>query len=418
MNQTRGDLKRNSDIEGAVFYGTLYIALMVSAGSAIYSLKQGLTIEMKAGLLAMSAIVILTWYYEYYLAILKSYQRFPLITSANYLDATVNVGLTVLLIYFFGIYGLYASAMLSLMVVISYFRSSHPLNHTAGFKFNIFTGLVKNGFPILLFGLGSLLMHTADRLVVSWFLGLEALGYYGIAVMVMNAIMDIPIAARDVMEPRLMQSIEAEKKDEILRDFLFKPLINTAYLMPFLVGTVVFLMPAFVTLLLPRYIQGIGPTQIVVFGAYFFSMSYVLRGMIIARGLQLKGTLIMAVSIIINIALSVVFIKTGYGLNGVAGAGVVSFLVLFISLFLFVRKNLDCPDKQWQDCLKAISLPFPIMCASILAISFAMAGLNPYLKAVLGYGVFTAIMGGLLIYGRKNLNILEGVSIKGIWKKA
>ena len=141
-------------------------------------------------------------------------------------------------------------------------------------------------------------------------------------------------------------------------------MFHTAYLMPFLIGAVFFTLPVVVPLLLPRYINGILPAQIVVFGSYFVAMSYTARGVIVAYQWQLRALIIMLLALLVNVAVSIFFIKTGLGIKGVAIGGSISFCVLFIGLVVFV-KILSNNSIQIGVKTSRLLYPFLIMGASI-----------------------------------------------------
>ncbi len=367
-NETKNEFQENRKLKGSVFYGSLYINLFIAFLLVIFSLRGDLSLEVRLGILAMAFLVVATWYYEYYICLLKSYQIFKLITSSNYLKATVTCFLGFILIYFFSIYGAYLISIISLIVVISYFLVKHPLGSHNKFRFKVFEGLVIQGFPIMLFNISSELIRTCDRIIVSYFLGIEQLGYYGIAAMVISSLIQIPGAARDVMEPRLMQNLDNNSEKKILNEYFFKPLFNTAYLLPLIIGPVFFLLPLIIPLVLPRYVPGILPAQINIIGCYFLLMSFPARGIIVANNWQLKASTILVLTLFINIALNIFFLKLEMGLKGIAIGTSVSFFILFISLLIFIKKRSIDSYKDWSTHIKGLCIPFLVMCATILLV--------------------------------------------------
>ncbi len=393
-NEAKNEFQKNSELKGSVFYGSLYINLFIAFLLIIFSLKGNFSLEVRLGILAMAFLVLATWYYEYYISLLKSYQIFKLIASSNYLKATVTCFLGVILIYFFSIYGAYLISIISLIVVIFYFLVKHPLGFHIKFRFKVFEDLVRQGLPIMLFNISSELMRTSDRIIVSYFLGIEQLGYYGIAAMIISSLIQIPGAARDVIEPRLMQDLDNNSEEKILNEYFFKPLFNTAYLLPFLIGPVFFLLPLIIPLVLPRYVPGILPAQINVIGCYFLLMSYPARGIIVANNWQLKASTILVLTLFVNITLNIFFLKLEMGLKGVAIGSSVSFLILFISLLLFIGKRSTNTYKDWTTNIKGLCLPFPVMCASILLVEnlSKIVQVNYYLIVFIKIAIFFTIM--------------------------
>ena len=95
----------------------------------------------------------------------------------------------------------------------------------------------------MLYNFTAILINTSDRIIISYFLGTEQLGYYGIADMVLGFIIQIPGTAREVIEPRMMQDIYKCSMKEHLNEYFIKPMFHTAYLMPFLIGGIFLLCP-------------------------------------------------------------------------------------------------------------------------------------------------------------------------------
>jgi O-antigen/teichoic acid export membrane protein len=398
QNEATGDHAKNALIQGTVYYGTLVVSVLAAIGLVLYSFKGDLSIEARVGLYAVSVLVVLHWYHEYFVNVLKGYQNFSLITASNYLMAVASTALTIALVILFGIYGVYISAVASLAIVLVFLRSRYKVAPEAGFSHRLYFDLVKQGFPIILFGLASKLLKSSDRLVIAYMLGTEQLGYYGIAVMVFSTVLQIPGVARDVIEPKLMQSAARGTKEHALDEYFLKPLVSTAYLMPFMVGPVVIVLPVMIPLILPRYIPGILPAQLTVIGGYFLAMTYITRGIIVANRWQTWAVWITAFTVVVNLALSVLVIKLGFSLAGVAASSAISFFVLLACLVAFVRIKCGHSRKEWRSALSALAWPFPVMCATLLLLGrlSEAAGLNMYVAFVVETCVFVGVMYGLM----------------------
>ena len=200
--ESRRDQKKIQEIKGNVFHGTLYMNLFFFGVLILFAFRSGLSMEVKAGLIASSLIVMLTCYYEHYISLLKGYQKFGLVSASNVLRATITFILSAVLIYYFGIYGAFTSVIFSLLMTIFFLKARQVLEHHFGFQMGAFLRIVKMGFPILLFNIVAVLLRTFDKIIVSFFLGNEQLGYYGISTMILGALMNIPGVSREVLEPR------------------------------------------------------------------------------------------------------------------------------------------------------------------------------------------------------------------------
>ncbi len=418
-NEAKNEFKKNSEIKGSVFYGSLYANIFIAFLLVIFSLKGDLSLEVRLGILAMSILVVVTWYYEYYISLLKSYQIFKLITSSNYLNATVTCFLGFILIYFFSIYGAYLISIISLIVVISFLLVKYPLEPHIKFRYKVFKNLVGRGLPIMIFSISSELIRTSDRIIVYYCLGIEQLGYYGIAAMVISSLIQIPGAARDVMEPRLMQDLDNNSEESILNEYFFKSLFNTAYFLPFLIGPVFFLLPIIIPLVLPAYIPAILPAQINIIGSYFLIMSYPARGIIIANNWQLKASMIVVSALFVNIGLSVLLLKLGMGLKGVALGSSISFFVHFISLLIFIITKYNLTSYYWKTNIIGICWPFPVMCGTLILLENIadVVLVNDYLAALIKTIIFCLIMFVIARTAHQKYSLLKEINLKKILQK-
>jgi len=409
-HEARKEQHKIREIEGSVFFGSLYLNLFISFAIIALSFKNGWDIKVRLGLITVGMFVIIRWYFEYYTTILKSYQNFGLLTYSNYIKATVACILSVVLIYIFNIYGVYLTVILSHIIVIAYLMIKYPLNYHIKFNYSVFKYMVKKGLPVMVFGLCAMLISTADRILIAGFLGTKQLGYYGIAAIVLEFLMHIPGATREVIEPKLMQSMRYDKGQMNLKEYFFRPLMNMAYFMPFLIGPLIFAIPVLIPLILPKYIPAILPAQVIVLGGYFFSMSYIIRGVIIANNWQLKVLIVLGLVLILNILLNIFFLKLGWGIKGVSIGSSISFCALFMALLAFTKRQMASQVKDWGKNTQGLYLPFPVMCASIMFlyyINYVLSVKNSFISVFFNISVFVLIMYFLFRYAQKRYAIFS-----------
>jgi O-antigen/teichoic acid export membrane protein len=401
-------------IRDSAFYGSLLPSAFVATVLLCVVLLADLDAPVRIGLGAMALIVLAQWYHDNYVLALKAYQHFGVLSFSICLKAACTFLLTALLLYLFGIYGAFLVPLLALIPVLAYLRAKSPVGERTHFDISVFSRLVKEGFPIMLYNFGAILLSTSDRIVISYFLGNEPLGYYGIAVMVFGIMRQIPGTAREVIEPDLMQRMESHRDARILRDYLFTPLLTTAYLMPFLVGSAFFLVPAVIPLALPRYVPGIAATQIIVFGCYFLALAYSTRGLIVAHNWQLSAAVITGIVLLTHVVLSSVLIRSGFGIEGVALSCGVSQLLLFLCSFLFLRKKCARPAAEWRTTAGGILLAFLGMSGTIalLQLAFTYVSINAYIDPLIKVLLFFGAMILVTKRARARLGILQDLPFR------
>jgi O-antigen/teichoic acid export membrane protein len=366
-----GDEGKVREIKGTVFAAELSINIVIAAGLCLWALFGGFDPVVRYGLITMAAAVLLQFVFNYYIGLLKAYQNFRLVSSSFYLRSTLSLGALVL-IWLFGIYGAYMGLVLGYALAIWYVRSQSPVGPERFFSGSLFADLVRTGFPIMLFNFITTLVRTSDKLVISAYLDRAELGFYSLAAMVFSALMQIPAAGREVMEPRLMKNLSAEGTAASLRSYLLRPVVTVSFLTPLLIGGAVFAVPAVVTLMLPRYTAGILPAQVLAVGGYFYAVALVCRGMIVAGGHQVAASGIVGLSLAVNVLLNILLIKAGYGITGVAAGTGVSFFVMAALLLLFLAKRFPGNRDDWRACLTASAGSFLAMTALIIVIGLAL----------------------------------------------
>lgn len=323
-------------IQGSVYNGTLFIILCVAIGLTIYSLLCGKSVEVKIGIAVSAILVILNWYYQYLIEILKAHQNFKIINASNYFTSTLKVVSGCLLVYAFGIYGLFVTVTLTLYLTIVFIKKRYQPPKKNDFELQVFLKLIKDGYPILIIDTVLLILKMTDQLLITNYLGLELLGYYSIATLIADIMLRIPLASREVIEPKMAENIGILPLEKTLSLYYLKPLYSNAYYGGFFFLGVFFFLPVVLPYLLPRYIHGVGAAQILAFGAIFMALSYTPRGIITLNKWQLKTTLLEVIAIVINLIIGGLAIYYHYGINGVAVGATASYFALFCLIYFYV----------------------------------------------------------------------------------
>jgi len=413
-HEARGEQDKAEELIASTFYGSLFPNLALSCGLVVYGLASQADTVTRTGIFTMAALVVLNWYYYFSFSLLRARQNFSLIIAGNYIRSTVTLFGSITLIFFFGLYGLYAAMLASYIAVILYFEVKQPTRLRRGFDPAVFRAAIGTGLPITLFSLVTEVIRNLDQILVSWFLGIEQLGYYAISAMAAEFLMQIPGSARDVMEPRLMAEKASLTDEQMLRRYLFAPLLSSAYLMPFAIGPAAILVPTVVASLLPRYTPGIAPAQIIVFGCYFLAFVYATRGIVVANRWQGQATAIMAGTVLVNAALCIGFIKLGFGLRGVALGSSISCLLLALGLVVFLRCRCNYAHRAWRRVAIGLCPPFVCTLALSIALPLATARLQVYLAAGVNLVIFFASATALYFLAVRWLPEIRGEEEAGL----
>lgn len=388
-NQAAGRPDLNEQMENTIYWGALGLNLVPALGIAAFAAFGDFSGPERFGLLAVSVLVMVYWMYEHWLTLLKAYQRFTTISWGNVILPVGNF-LTLALIWAFGVYGLFMSVVASLAAVTLYFRLRHPVRVERSFSMRVYLDLTRTGFPIMALGVVILMLRTVDRFVISSMLGNEFLGYYGIAVMILNFVMNVPVATREVIEPRLMQALDHDEPAAFMDAYFFKPLYTTAFAMPFLLGPVFYLAPPVIEWLLPRYAPGVPATQILCVGGYFLALVYITRGILVARRKQGRAAVIGLLAGVLNVGLSVALVRLGLGIEGVALASSLALAAFYASLHVYLRAVTGPGVAGWARAGLAMLWPLAVLVApgALFRVFLVHYGLGGLAAAAVGLPVY------------------------------
>jgi O-antigen/teichoic acid export membrane protein len=408
-------------VESSVFWGSLTPSLAVSLALILLAVFGNNSFDIRIGLGAMALLVVLTCLYEYHATVMKAHQLFRDLSRGMYLRNASQLLLSVVLMSLFGLYGLFVAVPLSQALGLFYLYSRSPCRRPGRFSWRLYGSMVNEGLPLALFAFLMTLMVTSGRLIVAAGLSREDVGYYALAAMALNGMLTFPGAAREVVEPRIMEQADAMHRPEILNRYLYQPLVLNACYLPLIIIPLYFMLPPFLRSMLPRYAPGIPALQIILLGFYFLAVFYPLRGIIVACKLQRLVAVCMVFCISANVGLSLLALRLNTGITGVATANTVSYAVLLIVMvFLLARfRGIRFPLKKIWPVWSA----FPLLCISIWASQTWIAPriTNEYFSALLQSGLLVFAGFCLITLAGQKISILRGISplagLKAVLKK-
>ncbi|MCI4624734.1 MAG: oligosaccharide flippase family protein [Candidatus Magnetoovum sp. WYHC-5] len=421
--ESQNKRKEVETLKGTIYYSTFCMNLIFIVFIIAYSFKPGLDLTTRFGFLITSLIVLITWYNEHYINLLRGYQNFILISKANLIRTTASFVFSIIFIYLFGIYGALFSVVLALITSTLYLKLQQVIEKHHSFNMAVFIENVKMGFFIFVFNIITVLLLTCDKLIISYLLDNKQLGLYGLAVAILTPILNIPSISREVIEPKLMEQIANSSTERNIDEFFIKPLMTSAYLMPFLIGPAFLVLPFFINIFFPKYIQSIAPAQILLIGSYFLALSYTFRGIIIANKWQNQAIPVMSIPLLVNISLSIVFIKTGFGINGVAFGCSVAFLLLTLFSFIYISRKSKYFLTAISPKVIYLLIPFTVMCLNIYSLNYMnyifknSEFLNEYIIIFIKLCLFITITLMTILYAHKKQQLNLNLNLNKYLKK-
>lgn len=229
--------------------------------------------------------------------------------------------------------------------------------------------LVQAGFPHYVYLASTLMMRQLDRLIILRFLGIEMLGFYGLAVMALALMLYLPDAVTYVIYPRLQREYaEAGNDPEAIRERVEKVLRVLAILVPAFGALAFFLVGPAVQFLLPRFTPGLTAVRVLCFGAAGLAFGNFASIVLMTTGRQ---TLLMPGAVLSTVAgagLDLLAVRLGYGITGVAWATVATYSLSGALLLTMALTGLAIRPRRVLDLLVQLFLPLAVAIAITLAL--------------------------------------------------
>lgn len=254
--------------------------------------------------------------------IINSFERHKTLSHINIWRSSLSLILVIPFVYFGGLNGrIFVTIVLGfIMFFITY--SKLPLRLNILFDKQSIYDLIKVGFPIAMAGFLTANFYLVDRLVITKFLTIEALGYYVFAFYLVTVIKNIKQTISGILYQRQNIIFGEDGPDQKTR--LLHVSKSAAYFTTDLTGVVsgllLIVFSFAVKIYMPEYEIAIPLTYIIVFSQVMGSIN-----VLNTIGRHFQFLVLILVALIFNVFLSVLFVKL-FGLTGVAYATFISFL--------------------------------------------------------------------------------------------
>ncbi|MBI4438061.1 flippase [Candidatus Uhrbacteria bacterium] len=232
--------------------------------------------------------------------------------------------------------------------------------------------LLRAAMPFALAALFVKLYSYVDSILISKFLDTAAVGMYALAYKFTYAFQFLPLAFTAALYPGM--SAVVERDVHALERIFLKGLWYMGILaVPIVLGLWA-IAPEAVRLAGPDYAPAAPVLSLLVFVLIPIFLDFPVGSLLNASGRQSTKTVIMGVTMVINIALNVILIPR-MGILGAAEAALVCFVFMFVAGMFFVPRVL--PGFRYRDTLRLL---FPIFFSGAL-----MLGAVLVLKPLIGW---------------------------------
>ncbi len=332
----RGDSRKEGECEDSTYVTWTGLALLFSVGMVTYALSHFRTNPTLAWTLFVVAMMAPLEQQSGFLGrwqtAARSDFRLPSIMGVG--RAVAAVLILVPTAYFFGAKGMMLGSLsLSLVMCVTWW-SMTTFRYRARVSMRAALDIIAVGMPVLLISLAATLIQTIDRLIIASRLGATSLGYYGATSLGGALLLGVLSQSGSAMAPHLSEELgRSDGKASALERFLVKPTIINAFVGAAGVMVLMFVVPAFIRVLLPRYVPGIPAFYAFVPGFFFLVLvnsSHNILANVLIAGSPRKIVVMagfQAVALLVEIGCALLFIRLDWGITGVAVASTLSYAV-------------------------------------------------------------------------------------------
>ncbi len=272
--------------------------------------------------------------YQYQVITHRSEDRFAPLASMNYLHSGVFLVVVGLGVWYGGLFGFIVSQFICLFVVVIALQKIGISRLKLSVDLKIITKLIKEGMPIALVSLlGGLLMVT-DRYVIGYFLDTETTGVYGVGILAFSGVLLIPTLLSQYYYPKIAKLYGSNEK-KALTSLYYQHYRQNGLVTIFVVIAASLIMTVLVEYFLEEYARGSTAMRINIAVSCVAALSMPKANILLVAGLHKERIAIVITTLLINIVLSIMSLKLGFGINGVAYSSLISNLIMFAMIELY-----------------------------------------------------------------------------------
>jgi O-antigen/teichoic acid export membrane protein len=260
--------------------------------------------------------------WKYALAFLRAAGTLRRFAILELLHAALQLAFTVAFALAWGLFGAFAGFAVANLTSLCFAARHAPWRpHWAPRRAR---HVYRIGYPVSLINISTVVLQTADRLLVGAFAGIAALGIYSFAVTLSGLGVGLAQVVRNVVLTHVYGRKAANNAAHPGRMILDRSMAAYTTLLPPLAGLAALVLSPAVQALLPQYQAAILPAQIFIFiGVLQGIVSVSVLG-IVAEGRQGRLPLICLGAVSLNVVLTLLALSLDLGLAGVAAGALLS----------------------------------------------------------------------------------------------
>lgn len=322
---TRGDRDKARIISGVSAIASFLPTLLVSLGIIAFALIQRPDMEPRVfwGVMTSAGWLFLVMTQSYIMSVpVRGYSRFDAHAWGNIFMGTCGQTVSILAVYWSGIYGLYGFQLITILIYI--FTVKRILKFRIHFQWDRTEALrlIGIGFPLMLVSMAIIFSQTIDRALILSIVGgepaLALLGMLYVSNIMVTFLMVAINSFSSVILPTFRARIGEHPEPKTLIDIVEGPTLLFSFCMAIFVSLTSIWAAAAVRWALPQFAGGIGPMYI--FAWIGFVATFEIFSSVILSTLDRQWHLLIfpATALALQIILDIHVLKSGGGLIQIA----------------------------------------------------------------------------------------------------
>ena len=383
------DYAKADQIKNTVFTYATLSSLIVAAGIVAYALfrRGSLSGELFYGYLFVALIVVLQRLNDLLISLLRAYKQFETASKQMIYSSIFNAAAVTILAYSFKLFGYITAIALSLIYNIAYMRGCHKTPLKISWSGGILKEAAVYGFPLMILSSLTSIFLSIDKLMITKYLGFHALGLYGVATLTTEYLTKIPNSINTVLVPNFHEKYGEREKNEDLENYLIKTADAYAVVLSLITAFAWFFAPVAIQWFLPAFTDSIPAVKILSLCIFFKAQTGNYQNFMIAikkQGLlfPIIGSCCLAAYLLNRVA-----INMGYGLQGIAAATTITVIFHYLLVYGVVQIRYLNRKSLLRSAVSS-GLKFSVMVFYLLTVEYYVQGNIQFMTSVAAYSIF------------------------------
>lgn len=246
---------------------------------------------------------------------------------------------------------------------------------------------------------------SIDTVMIGRMIGVSALGAYTIALMSVQQVNALGRFTQIVIFPHVQERYGRTRSIQDSAAYFTKTTDALAHVLPVIIGSVMFLVPVVVYYFLPKFASGIVAMKILTAGYFFVAVNEMSSSILYTIDRQWRLIPVYTAMAVLAAGINFVFIRSGWGIEGVASATAITYFIFFLFVFSLSFREILTPRQLWKKIFSiCIIFVYFVTCAWI--VGQWRPGLPFWMASCAQYGLFLLTQAPLLLRFERRENVL------------